>query len=412
MSPFRSFAAATLVAVASTVGPPSLLGSTAPVVPATAAAAHELGQSYIFLRVYSDSLIVRYEITTEDVERALGLGWDAEAGVTEAQVQAALDSIRSYVEAHSDVRVPDAPGALVFRQAEVRFLEVADFVMLTYALEGLEEIPDSIAIRYDVLFEVDRQHRNFGIIEHNWKTGTFNSEAIALVFSPGNADQVLDLTSSSVWRGFVAMVWQGVWHIWIGIDHILFLIALVLPAVLVRKDDGERVPAESFKQALWNIVAIVTFFTLAHSITLSVAAFGLVDLPPAFVETIIALSIAVAAFANLLPRLKIREWTIAFIFGLFHGFGFAYVLGDIGLGREHLVLTLLGFNVGVELGQIAIIALAFPVLFLLRKTRLYRWILVLGSIGLIAVALLWAAERSLGFNVPLGPIIRSLVPFL
>ena len=173
----------------------------------------------------------------------------------------------------------------------------------------------------------------------------------------------------------------------------------MLPAVLFRENRAWH-PEPSFRRALINIIKIVTFFTIAHTATLSLAALGLVSLPSRIVESIIAGSIAVAAAANLAPGLNIREAAIAFIFGLFHGFGFASVLGDIGMGGEFLVLSLLGFNLGVELGQISIIAAVFPILFMLRKTRVYLWILRFGSLCLIAVALLWFFERLFGFNVP------------
>lgn len=379
-----------------------------PTVPSTTvASAHEVGQSYLFLRIYEDSILVRVEMTTSDVEAGFGFGWDPEAGVSLAQVEAQLDSIRGYVESRLAMSADGQPLDLQFRSVDVRFLEVADFVMLFYAIENTTQIPDEVSATFPVLFEIDDQHRNFLIIEHNWKTGTFNSEAIAGVFSPNNPTQTLDLTESTTWRGFVAMVWQGIWHIWIGLDHILFLVALILPAVLYRKD-GEWKTVESFRGALWNIVKIVTFFTIAHSVTLALAALDIVQLPSRFVESIIAGSIAVAAWANLMPKLSVKESAIAFAFGFFHGFGFASVLSDIGLGREHLVLSLLGFNIGVELGQIAIICAVFPILFLLRKTRLYPWILRYGSLALISLALLWVVERVFDVNVPLVPLLRSV----
>ena len=123
----------------------------------------------------------------------------------------------------------------------------------------------------------------------------------------------------------------------------------------------------------------------------------------------IALSIAIAALVNLMPRIRIREPAIAFAFGLFHGFGFAYVLGDIGLDREYLALSLFGFNVGVEIGQVAIICALFPVLFVLRRRSVYlhglRWV----SLGLMAIAMLWFLERALDFNLPLVPMVKRQV---
>jgi hypothetical protein len=378
----------------------------APIFPTIAAVDdHAVGQSYMFLRVYEDSLLVTLEITVPDLEKALGLGWNA-ATVKHADVAAKLGAIRAYMEPRFALRTADGPLTPTFRGFDMLFLNVANFVLLKYAVPGTRGIPANLTATYDVMFDVDAKQRNFLVIEHNWKT--FNSETIVGGFSPDKPELEIDLSSSSSWRGFLAMVRQGVWHIWIGIDHILFLIALALPAVMLRAH-GRWEPVSSFRAALIAIVTIVSFFTLAHSITLSLAALDIVRLPSRIVESIIAASIAVAAWANLVPKLKIREAALAFSFGLFHGFGFATVLGDLGLGREHMVLSLLGFNIGVELGQLAIICAVFPILFLLRQTRLYPWIMRVGSSGLIVLALIWLYERAFDVNVPIIGIVKRLL---
>jgi hypothetical protein len=105
---------------------------------------------------------------------------------------------------------------------------------------------------------------------------------------------------------------------------------------------------------------------------------------------------------------KGKEWIIAFLFGLFHGFGFASVLADIGLGSDYLTLSLLGFNIGVEIGQLIIVLIIFPVLFLLRKTPYYRPMLIYGSIFLILIALNWFSDRSLGTDLPLDNIVEKI----
>jgi len=372
-----------------------------------AAVAHEPGQSYMFLRVHDDSLVVRLELLHRHLNETLELGWGSEAP-TLPQIEAVLPRIRAYAEAHVGVAHDGQPLELRFQGFDSRFVDFGEFVLLEYLIE-ISPTPDIMEFTFTPFFEAYPQHRNFQVVEYNWKTGTFNEETnITAIFTPRSPTQSLDLSKSTVWNGFVAMVWQGIWHIWIGLDHILFLVALVLPSVLTLRD-GRWQPTDSFKTALIKIVTIVTFFTIAHSVTLSLAALDLVRLPGVFVETVIALSIGAAALHNLLPKLHIKEAAIAFAFGLFHGFGFASVLGDIGLGREYLVLSLLGFNVGVELGQIAIIIALFPVLFVLRRTRLYDWLFKGGSLALIGIGLLWAAERTFGFNVPLGPIVRGIV---
>jgi len=376
-------------------------GSTVP-------APHTLGQSYMALRVYDDSLVVRLEVGVGDLERALALGWNAEAGVPRDQVAAALDRVRRYVEAGFSISSTSGPLERTFRSFDLFFLEVSEYVLLTYTVRPFDRTVEDLTISFPLLHEIDPDHRNLVVIEHNWRTGTFESEGVALIFGPTNQVQTLDLTESSVWRGFRAFIRLGIEHIWGGIDHIMFLLALTLPSVLVRTERRWE-PVEDFHRALINMVKIVTFFTLAHTITLSLAALEIVRVPSRPVEAVIALSIAVAALLNLMPWIRIPEPAIAFGFGLFHGLGFAYVLGEIGLEHEYLVPSLLGFNMGVEIGQVAIILVLFPVLFLLRQRGVYRHLFRWVSAALIAVALLWFFERALGFNLPLIPIARQIL---
>jgi hypothetical protein len=221
-------------------------------------------------------------------------------------------------------------------------------------------------------------------------------------------------------------------HIYIGLDHILFLLALLLPAVVLRKAPVNHFngtnhlraavfpvflrpyatawePVDKFKSAFMYVLKIVTFFTLAHTVTLSLAALEIIKLPSALVESIIALSIALAALNNIYPLVaKGKEWLIAFVFGLFHGFGFASVLADIGLSGDYMTLSILGFNLGVELGQIIIVCMIFPVLFLLRKSSIYRPILIYGSGFLILVALSWFFDRSLGIELYLDKFVENI----
>jgi hypothetical protein len=373
-----------------------LLVATAP----SPAAAHSLGQSYLFLRVYHDSVAVRVEMTVDDLDRVLHLGWSSEGTVTREEVEARLDRVLAYVLPRLRIGSQGRELPLRFTGFDLQDLRIADYVLLHFVIDGLEELPAQLEVEYPVLFEIDSRHRNLLVIEHNWRTTTFNDESnIALIFSPNSPRQTLDLSSSTVLRGFVGFVRLGMWHIWIGFDHILFLLALILPAVLVRRAN-EWEPVSGFRPALLNVVAIVTFFTIAHSITLSLAALNVARLPERLVEAIIAASIAAAALYNLYPRMQVREWMIAFVFGLFHGFGFANVLNELDLETRYLALSLLGFNLGVETGQIAIICAIFPALFLLRTRPAYRPVLGYASVALIAIAAFWFIERA--FDLPLS----------
>ena len=151
---------------------------------------------------------------------------------------------------------------------------------------------------------------------------------------------------------------------------------------------------------------MVTAFTLAHSITLSLAALGVISLPSRLVESAIAASVVLAALNNVYPLVYQGRWIVAFCFGLIHGFGFASVLADLGLPQGSLLLALVAFNIGVELGQLAIVASFLPIAYGLRCTRLYRRVILVGGPLIVAaIAMFWLVERA--FNVVLWPGIRS-----
>ena len=140
---------------------------------------------------------------------------------------------------------------------------------------------------------------------------------------------------------------------------------------------------------------VVTAFTLAHSVTLTLATLGLVSLPSRLVESAIACSVVLAALNNVWPIVRQRLWLLAFGFGLLHGLGFAGALLDLGLPAHAMVVPLLAFNLGVELGQLAIVALLLPLIFALRETSLYpRLMLRAGSSAIAVLGGLWLVERA------------------
>ncbi|NNK62325.1 MAG: hypothetical protein HKO98_03880, partial [Gemmatimonadetes bacterium] len=145
--------------------------------PTSTAPRHELGQSLIFLRIYTDSLIVRVEVTTEDLEAALGFGWDPDA-VTVAQVRSRLDSIRGYVEPRFGLYGPDGVLPLEFDRLGSLFIENARFVQLHYRLDGPWEIPEMMDVFLSTGFDLDDDHRNLVVVEHNWRTSTFFHEGV------------------------------------------------------------------------------------------------------------------------------------------------------------------------------------------------------------------------------------------
>ncbi len=156
----------------------------------------------------------------------------------------------------------------------------------------------------------------------------------------------------------------------------------------------------SFRAALLEVLWVVTAFTVAHSITLSLAALQIIELPSRLVESAIAASVVLAAANNLWPVVERRRWLVAFSFGLIHGFGFASVLTELGLPKDALVLSLLGFNLGVEVGQLGIVAIFLPLAYAMRHSVLYKkGVFVGGSLLTMLVALVWLAERLLNLKL-------------
>jgi hypothetical protein len=378
------------------------------VLAATEVRAHNVGQSYLYLQIYQDRVTGRFEVSLADFNAARRLtGTDRE--ITPANLDEQIGVLREYYRAH--VRISDARGPLDIRFTTHGVLDVrGGYAQLSFDLGGLEGVPDRLAFDYSVLLDEEPGHRGFLLVEHNWATGTIANEGqISLVFTPDARHQEFSITTGSRWRGFLAVVRLGTDHIWMGLDHVMFLVALLLPAVLVRREDGWHA-IENFTPALVNVVKVVTAFTVAHSVTLSLAALGVVHLPVRMVEVIIAGSIAVAAADILLPLFRGRIWLIVFGFGLFHGFGFAAAMEEIGVLREHIGLTLFGFNLGVELGQLAIVVVMFPVLFLLRRLAIYRRVaLPLTAVAMILISMVWVVERSFDVKLPRPASVASAV---
>lgn len=364
---------------------------------------HIPNQSYIFLRIYeTDGIHGRFEINTREINKIFGSSFDDSA--TLEDLQPYIEELQAYLLNHSDFSSKLGNHRVIFGDVGMFEFNLGDFVQLHFELENTKQMPDELQVTYNAVFEKDDTHRGYLITEYNWRAGVINQETnITLDFAPGSATDTMDLTKHSVWNGFVAMIKQGVWHIWIGLDHILFLLALILPSVVRRKNNSifGWEPVMTFKPAFLYIIKVVTFFTIAHTITLTLASLKLVNLPSQLVESVIAFSIGLAAYHNIKPIFKMKDWIIAFIFGLFHGFGFASVLSDLGLTGEFLTLSLLGFNIGVEIGQLAIIAAIFPLLYLIRKHNLYPKLLVIISGLLIIISLYWCIERVFDINLPL-----------
>ncbi|WP_237389689.1 HupE/UreJ family protein [Bacillus sp. USDA818B3_A] len=191
---------------------------------------------------------------------------------------------------------------------------------------------------------------------------------------PGEpAEKPVEKSTSASWFSFLKL---GMLHILTGYDHLLFLLALLL-----RK--------QTFKQYL----AIVTSFTIAHSITLSLSVLGWVTLPSRFVEAVIAFSICYVAAENIFRKEIRYRWSITFLFGLIHGLGFATILKEMAIPKSHLAVALFNFNLGIEAVQLTIVLVLLPLLAYLFKLKHSRKIVTYGSYAIVALGAIWLFER-------------------
>ena len=388
----------------------------------TNALAHKPSDSYLTMSVPKDGsdVTVRWDIALRDLDYVLQLDRDNDGALTWGEVRARGDDITKYATANLALSSKDKPCAMT-TTAPMQLDKHSDgtYAVLSLSAACGAALADALQVKYSLLFDVDPSHRGLvqwlppGSTATDGKTG----EALSVILGTESATQNLPFQLPSQWQSFKQYVVEGVWHIWIGFDHILFLLSLLLPAVLVfSKNETVRpehvegsqiampqaqperkhlLPAEFFWGAFKEVLKVVTAFTLAHSITLSLAALGYISLPSRLVESVIAASIIVAAISNIRGNLDTKRWVMAFGFGLIHGFGFASVLADLGLPQNALVTALIGFNVGVELGQLAIVAVFLPIAFWLRATKFYQvGVFKWGSVLIALMALYWFVQRA------------------
>ncbi len=374
-----------------------LLALAASLLGARSALAHKPSDAYVTIDASKPLMQLRVDVALRDLEPVLALDVNTDGALSWREVESRAPDLFAYVTSH--LKLATGSSACPIAASPASRLELVGHTDGTYVVLRLEALcatrAETVTLDYSLLFERDALHRGLVRLVGGGASHT-------AIVSSDERTTTIALADSGSGTSFIAAAREGVVHIAEGTDHLLFVLALLLPSVLRRRDDAPRVsgwgswvPVDDFRSALFDVARIVTAFTIAHSVTLSLAALELIRLPSQLVETSIALSVVLAAANNIRPFLGRERWFAAFALGLLHGFGFSAVLADLGLARAELAGTLVGFNVGVEVGQLAFVALVFPLAFALRRNRFYVPFALRGASALIAaIALAWAIERA------------------
>ena len=350
------------------------------------AQAHIASNGFLAIQIDGQNISGSMELAVRDAELAVGVDADRDGRVTWGELRAAEPQLTRYASEHLGFVSQGGACEPVFQPIEVNDRVDGTYVWIPFKARCAAAVRD-LKIRYTLLEGIDPSHR-----------GLLSLTAGSIVQTGvlgGGAQADFEVFAASPGRAFVEYFRAGVGHILSGIDHLLFLISLLLPAVLLRRN-GSWEPVPAARPALLGIFKVVTAFTLAHSITLSLAALDIVRLPSRLTESVIAASIVVAALNNIFPVITESRARIAFAFGLLHGFGFASVLADMGLPHGARVVSLFAFNLGIEAGQLAVVLTVMPIVYALRSGTFYRRaVMPWGSAAIAALALVWLVQRAL-----------------
>jgi hypothetical protein len=371
---------------------------------------HPMPNSMVLLKVYEKHIAGDIQLPLGELQSAIGMGVNDNS---ERLVERLGDSLSIYLLKHIRPKTFDGKPWSV-ELGEMKVIETknnkltGDYKELEIAFTMTP--PKDYDLRnfyfdYDVILHQVASHKILLNIEEDWKQGIISEDGspsdstlhqlgiIALDVPSGKIPVFqVSLQQGSFWQGFKSMVELGIEHISEGTDHLLFLLALLLPASLLV-DKKRWAGFGGNRYSLIRLLKIVTAFTLGHSITLLIGSLGWVHLPSQWIEIAIAFSILISAIHAMQPIFAGREIYIAGGFGLIHGLAFASSLMNLSLDTKQLALSILGFNIGIELMQLFIIILTFPFLLLLSRSLFYSIFRNVGAILVGISALAWMIER-------------------
>ena len=351
---------------------------------------HQTGNSYLTLRESEGRLWVELDFIVRDLGNLLQAPGQPNDPPPAPEKLAALQiPITQAIQQSLSIDVDEQAMPLEFTSQSVVLHNDGLYVRQRFNANALPTDAKFLVVRYQFFTQNDMLGRAFFKM-------TLRDEEVSSVFDQSNAIQRFVLGEQKRWTTIGLFTKEGAKHIWEGLDHLLFLLTLMLPGLMLIRPSNTVIKTDK-RVAEKFALKVITAFTLAHSITLACSVFDLISLPDRFIESMIALSIMVSAALNLQNRIKLSHWKLAFVFGLIHGMGFANGLKELGLSSMYFLETLLAFNLGVELGQLsAVVLVALPVVFWVKsheaKTAMLRW----GSVAIFLIALFWLVQRLFG----------------
>jgi hypothetical protein len=308
-----------------------------------------------------------------------------------------LAQAKAYLARHFEVTAPDG-RAWKIELADLGFVQIAgppDLHATARLIPPPGASPRKFRIRWSALLgELPSHFALFVLTGDSDRMVGQGGEVLGAV-RVGSTEIEVDRGASSTRAAFANAVQLGIAHISGGYDHLLFLLALLLPAPLIAHA-GRWSERRSVRDTVMKLLGIVTAFTVGHSLTLIGATVGGGHLPAPPVEIAIAVSVLVSAIHAIRPLVPGREPLVALGFGLIHGMAFATLLHDAGAGATSTAATLLGFNVGIELVQVGIVAMVMPALFALSRTRIFSELRVTLAALTAGAASLWIVDRATG----------------
>lgn len=365
--------------------------------------AHQQPTTIVLLDVMPDKVGMELEIPLSELELAFGHNVTENPEVSIKGLEAQL---KQYLVSHiRPVSENNQPWAVEIKNIKVEQVEQTQSGTFQEIRVNLDLLPPvgastrKFTLNYDVIMHQVVTHRALVSLRSDWETGNVGEKKsieAGVIMVDTETSRIsplkIDLEAGGSWQGFTGMVGLGMQHIREGTDHLLFLLVLLLPATLLVNGKQWR-NFGGTRYSLARLLKIITAFTVGHSVTLLIGSFGWLRLPQQPVEVLIAVSILISAVHAIRPVFPGKEMYVAAGFGLVHGLAFATVLSDLNLGVREMALSILGFNIGIELMQLFVVALVVPWLILLSLTPFYKWFRIAGALFAAVAAVAWVAER-------------------